>query len=100
MINLHQRCGYSDSPFARVHYFYTAGSRNGFEGMDLVFPGTENKLTLSKTYIFVFEKYVEDVTHDEKHVLDLLEAIMRPTFFVKGQLRKKCSKSINLDPKY
>ena len=29
LINPHQRCGYSDSPFARIHYFYTAGSRKG-----------------------------------------------------------------------
>ena len=33
IINPHQRCGYSDSPFARIHYFYTAGSRNGLEGV-------------------------------------------------------------------
>ena len=32
IVNPHQRCGYSDSPFARIHYFYTAGSRNGLEG--------------------------------------------------------------------
>ena len=30
-INPHQRCRYSDSPFTRIHYFYTAGSRNGLE---------------------------------------------------------------------
>ena len=34
LINPHQRCGYSDSPFARIYYFYTAGSRNGLEGVD------------------------------------------------------------------
>ena len=27
LIHLHQRCGYSDSPFARIYFFYTAGSR-------------------------------------------------------------------------
>ena len=32
-VHAHQRCGYSDSPFARIHYFYTAGSRNGLEGV-------------------------------------------------------------------
>ena len=31
--NPHQRCGYSDSPFARKYFFYTAGSRNGLEGV-------------------------------------------------------------------
>ena len=30
MFHPHQRCGDSDSPFARIHYFYTAGSRNEF----------------------------------------------------------------------
>ena len=33
VFNPHQRCGYSDSPFARIHYFYTAGSRDGLEGV-------------------------------------------------------------------
>ena len=33
------------------------------------------------------EKYIEDVEQDEKHVPDLLEAIMRPTCFVKEELR-------------
>ena len=28
LFNPHQRCGYGDSPFARIQYFYTAGSRN------------------------------------------------------------------------
>ena len=36
-------------------------------------------LILQKTYIFVIEKYFEDVRQDEKHVPDLLEVIMRPT---------------------
>ena len=37
-IHPHQRCGYSNSPFVRIHYFYTAGSGNETEGMDLVCP--------------------------------------------------------------
>lgn len=28
LMNLHRRCGYSDSPFAMI-YLYNAGSRNG-----------------------------------------------------------------------
>ena len=32
LIHPHQRCGYSDSPFASIHDFYTAGSRQGLEG--------------------------------------------------------------------
>ena len=33
------------------------------------------------------EQYIEDVKQDEKHVLDLLESIMRPTDPVKEELR-------------
>ena len=38
------------------------------------------------------EKYVEDVKQEEKHVPDLLEAIMRPTCLVKKELRQILSK--------
>ena len=31
IFNPHQRCGYSDLPFARMHYFYAAGSRKGLK---------------------------------------------------------------------
>ena len=37
------------------------------------------------------EKYFEDARQDEKHVPDLLEAIMRPTDPVKEELRQKLS---------
>ena len=83
-INLHQRCGYSDLPFARIHDFYTTGSRNGFEGVEVVCPP---QLTLRKRHFFVIEKYIEDARQDEKHVPDLLESIMRPTDPVKKKLR-------------
>ena len=43
LINPHQRCGYSDSPFARIHYFYPAGSGNGLEGLETVCPQTRNR---------------------------------------------------------
>ena len=83
--NPHQRCGYSDSPFARIYFFYTAGSRNRFEGMESVCTHTEKQKTISKRDVFLIhiEKCVEDVRHDEKHVPDLLESIMRPTDPVK-----------------
>ena len=38
------------------------------------------------------EKYVEDAKQDEKHVLDLLESMMRPKLFVKEKLRPILSK--------
>ena len=89
VLNPHQRCGYSDSPFARIYFFYTAGSRNRFEGMEPVATHTKKQKTLAKRHVFLMEKYVEDVRQDEKHVPDLLEAIMRPTDPVKDELRQK-----------
>ena len=38
------------------------------------------------------EKYFEDLRQDEKHVPDLLEAIMRPTDPVTDELRQKLFK--------
>ena len=107
--NSDQRCGYSDSPFARIHYFHTEGSRNGFEGMEPVCIRTmdlrewnrcvsehKNTLTLYKTYFFLIqvENYLEDVRQDEKHVPDLLESILRPTGPVKEKSRQKLFKRI------
>ena len=45
-----------------------------------------------KRYFFLIEKYIEDARQDEKHVPDLLEAIMRPTDPVKEELRQKLMK--------
>ena len=44
---------------------------------------------ISKIHFFLIEKYNEDARQDEKHVPDLLEAIMRPTDPVKEELRQK-----------
>ena len=38
------------------------------------------------------EKYIEDVRQDEKHVSDLLEAIIQPPGLVKEELRQKLFK--------
>ena len=48
---------------------------------------TKNKLTLRKRHFFVIEKYIEDVKHEEKHVPDLLEPIMKGSGPVKEELR-------------
>ena len=66
------------------------------EEVDTVCPG---KLTLRKSNYFVVEKYIEDVRQDEKHVPDLLEAIMRPTDPVKEELRQKLFKSTQFGSK-
>ena len=86
--------------------FYTAGSRNGLEGMDAVCPqGSrrwpethEKKLYPRKRHFFVMEKYIEDVKQEEKDVPDPLEAIMRPTCLVKGELRPILSKLSQFRP--
>ena len=79
--------------------FYTAGCRNGFQGTEVGCPHTKNRLTLSKTYFFVIEKCFEDVKQDEKHVLDLLESIMRPKLFVKEELWPNSFKMIQIGSK-
>ena len=45
------------------------------------------------------ERYIEDARQDEKHVLDLLEAIMRPTDPVKEELRQKLFKMTQFESK-
>ena len=45
------------------------------------------KLYPRKTNCFLIEKYIEDARQDEKHVPDLLEAIIRPPGLVKEELQ-------------
>ena len=49
--------------------------------------------------MFLIQKYFEDVRQDEKHVLDLLESIMRPTDSVKEELRQKLPKITQFESK-
>ena len=101
MVNPHQSCGYSDSPFARIYFFSTAGSRNRFEGMEPVATHTHKKhKTTSKRHLFLLEKCFEDARQDEKHVPDLLEAIIQPTDSVKEELRQKLSKMTQVSSKF
>ena len=53
----------------------------------------KDKLTLSKRYFFVIEKYVEDVKQDGRHVPELLEAIMRGSGLTKEDFRRILFKS-------
>ena len=41
------------------------------------------KLTLRKRHFFLIEKYIEDARQDEKHVPDLLGAIIQPPGLIK-----------------
>ena len=60
--------------------------------MELVCTRTQKQKAISKRHVFPMEKYFEDARQDEKHVPDLLEAIMRPTDPVKEELQQKLSK--------
>ena len=95
LVNPHQRCGYSDWPFTRIHYFYTAGSRNELEGVGAV---AARKSYPRKTFVFI-EKYTDDARQDEKHVPDLLEPIIQPTDPVKEELRPILFKIDKFRPK-
>ena len=62
-------------------------------------PNTKKPKTLSKRHVSLMEKCFEDVRQDEKHVLDLLESITRPTDLVKAALRQKLFKITQFEPK-
>ena len=55
--------------------------------MEAVCIRTQKHINPINPYVFLIEKYIEDARQDEKHVLDLLGAIMRPTDPVKEGLR-------------
>ena len=92
IFNPHQICGYSDGPFARKDTFlYCRVQKSILQAPEMSWRGwttqgadTKRKLYPRKNMFFVIEKYVEDVKQEEKHVPDLLEAIMRPTCVVKN----------------
>ena len=76
IVNPHQRCGYSGAPFTRKDTFpycrvwkWVGESGHGLSG----------EVEPKKKHFFLIEKYIEDARQDEKHVPELLEAIMRPT---------------------
>ena len=62
---------------------YTAGSRNEFGRCGYTHT---RKWYPRNRYFFVIDKCIEDARQDEKHVLDLLESIMRPKLVVKEEL--------------
>ena len=55
--------------------------------MESVCTRTQKHKTIAKRHFFLIEKYFEDVRQDEKHVPDLLEAIVQPPGLVKEELR-------------
>ena len=60
--------------------------------MEAVCPHTKKQKTISKRQFFLIEKCFEDLRQDEKHVPDLLEAIIQPPDPVKEELRQKLFK--------
>ena len=65
-----------------MHYFYTAGSRNGLEGVGERGYTHKKEVDPKKKKRFVMEQHIEDVT-DQKTVPDLLESMLRSTDPVK-----------------
>ena len=59
----------------------------GWRGWTSESAESKRKLYLRKRNFFVMGKYIEDARQEEKDAPDLLEAIMRPTCFVKEELR-------------
>ena len=94
IVHPHQRCGYSDSPFARRDTFlYCRVQKSILQAPEMSWRGwtsgdddTKSKVYPRKINFFVTGKHIEDAKQDEKHVSDLLEAIMRPTEHVKEEL--------------
>ena len=62
--------------------FYTAGSRNGVEGVAVVGTHTQKEV----------DPKIRDVKQGQKITRDLLESIMKPTDPVKEELRRSSSK--------
>ena len=60
--------------------------------MEAVCPYKKNRKPYQKDTFLFIEKCFEDVRLDEKHVLDLLEAIIQPPGLVKEELRHKLFK--------
>ena len=59
----------------------------------------KNRKPYQKDTFFLWKKYFEDARQDEKHVPDLLEAIIPPPGPVKEELRQKLFKTIQFEPK-
>ena len=79
--------------------FYTAVSRNRLERVGGHGPGHKKEVDPKKKKLFVIEKYVEDVKHDEKHGLDLLEPILRLADPTKEEFRRIFMKMIQFGSK-
>ena len=60
--------------------------------MEPVCTHAEKQKTISKRHFFLMEKRFEDARQDEKHVPDLLEAIIQPEDPVKEELQRKLFK--------
>ena len=87
LINRHQRCGYSDSPFARRDTFlYCRAQKWVGKGGHRACTQTKSKLFLRKKTLCSYGKYVRDIKQRQKHVLDLVQSMMKPTDPAKEEL--------------
>ena len=56
IFNLHHRCGYSVSPFARINHFFTAGSKNRLVRVDIAGRRTQEEGDPKKKTPFSYRK--------------------------------------------
>ena len=80
LVNLHQRCGYSDLPFLII-CCYTSESRNGVEGVNMVVTQTR---CLQSNKLFHLQKTARLISWDQKCALDLLVSTMKPSCLENG----------------
>ena len=75
------------------------GLEMGWRGWTWCVREHKNKLTLRKRHFVVIGNYIEGVKQDEKHVLDLVESIMKGSGLVKEELRRISSQMGQYRPK-
>ena len=63
------------------------GPEMDWRGLPAMGRTTKRKLYLRRSTLFLIEKYIQDARQDEKHVPDLLEAIIQPPGLIKEELR-------------
>ena len=99
LVNPHQRCGYSDSPFARIYFVILQGPETDLREWKWCVHTHKNIKPYQKDTCFLWKKCFEDARQDEKHVPDLLEAIIQPPDLVKEELRQKLFKMVQINSK-
>ena len=84
LIKPHQRCGYSNLPFARKDTFLYCRVWKWVGGGGQLWVHThKRKLSLRKKHFVVIEKYVEDIRQGQKSGPDLVGSITKAPCLLK-----------------